>query len=193
MLIAAIEDEAVDEQSAQKVKANVDADSAGDEIAEKPLSGEAEIPNRETDPTRQASASRQQASSGSIPRSMPDIDADVSGSYVSELTYTNKAFGVDEHLYFGEPPDLRVELQQIGNQVLGLIEGSRSGRIKGTLRGNEILFAFNLVDPDGNTNQGKGSWFVARNGEKMIGKWSLVNGSDGSAYLEGNWKLTRLD
>lgn len=193
LLNAAIEDEAADEQSAQKMKANLDADPAGDEIAQKLISAEAEIPNPEEDPARQASAAGQQASSGSIPRPMPDIDADISGSYVSELTYTNKAFGVDEHWYFGEPPELRVEMQQIGNQVLGLVEGSRSGRIKGTLRGNEILFAFNLVDPDGNTNQGKGSWFVARNGEKMIGKWSLVNASDGSEYLEGNWKLTRLE
>ena len=123
----------------------------------------------------------------------PEPAIDFSGVYASDLTVTRNEFSVDEDWYFGEVKELRVKFERNGDGFIGFVEGSREGRIEGTIRGNEISFRFYLVDPGGNLNQGNGIWFVARDGNKMIGQWSLVNASDGSTFLEGDWKLTKFE
>ena len=192
-LLTASKSATVNEQPAHKEKLEIDADSANDEMAEKPVTSQPPTQNKDNELTHQASEVKQQTPTDSALQSKPGITANLSGSYASELTYTKNELGVDEHWYFGEAPDLKVKLQQVGNEILGFVEGNRKGRIEGKLKGNEINFAFNVVDPAGNTNQGQGIWFVARDGKKMIGNWSLVNVSDGSVFLEGDWKLIKLE
>ncbi len=193
LLSSAIEAAAVSEQPAHKEELKIDAGLAKTVTTVRPVTSHPATPNKDSKPIHQTSEIRQQTPTDSALQSRPGITVNLTGSYASELTYTKNEFGVDEHWYFGEPPNLTVELQQISNKILGSVDGNRTGRIEGKLKGNEINFAFNVVDPAGNTNQGKGIWFVARDGKKMIGKWFLVNASDGSTFLEGDWKLTRLE
>ena len=180
------------EQPVHKAEIEVDTDSAPAETTEQPVANQPPVPIAANGPIHQTSEVRQSSLNRSAPLPKPAPTVNLSGSYSSEVTYTKNELGVDEHSYFGELPKLQVNLQQVGIEIAGSFEGSRTGRIKGTLNGNEINFAFNLIDSAGNTHQGKGTWFVARNGEKMIGRWSLVNASDGSAFLEGDWKLSKL-
>jgi serine/threonine protein kinase len=175
-----------------KVEIKVATDLAHGEITEKPVAEQLSVSIETNEQIHQVSEVKQSSLSLSVPQPKPGITVNLSGSYFSEVTYTRNDFGVDYHSYFGESPNLQVTLRQVGNEITGSIEGSRTGRIKGTLNGNEINFAFDLIDTAGSTNKGKGTWFVARDGEKFIGRWSSVNASDGSAFFEGDWKLTRL-
>ena len=175
-----------------KVEIKVATDLAHGEITEKPVAEQLSVSIETNEQIHQTSEVKQSSLSPPVPQPKPGITVNLSGSYFSEVTYTRNDFGVDYHSYFGESPNLQVKLLQVGNEITGSIEGSRTGRIKGTLNGNEINFAFDLIDTAGSTNKGKGTWFVARDGEKFIGRWSSVNASDGSAFFEGDWKLTRL-
>ena len=178
------------EQPVHKAEIEVDTDSAHAETIEQPVVTEQPVAANE--PVHQTSEVRLSSQNRSAPRPKPAPTVNLSGTYSSAVTYTKNELGVDEHSYFGELPKLQVNLQQVGIEIAGSFEGSRNGRIKGTLNGYEINFAFNLIDSAGNTHQGKGTWFVARDGEKMIGRWALVNASDGSEFLEGDWKLSKL-
>lgn len=122
-----------------------------------------------------------------------DGGVNLSGGYSSELSYNRNDSEFEASWFLGEQAGLRIQFEHGGKQIAGLIEGSREGRIEGRLNGNEILFSFYVIDPGGNTHQGNGSWFVSRDGKKMIGRWALVKASDGSAFIEGDWKLTRLE
>jgi len=175
-----------------KVEKDVDTDTAQDEKIENPVASQPLAPIETNEQIQPAAEIEPPLPTLPAPQPEPGITVNLSGSYFSEVSYFNNESGVDEHSFFGKLPNLQVKLLQIGNEITGSIEGSRNGKIKGTLNGNEINFVFNLIDTAGNTRQGKGTWFVARDGEKIIGRWSLVNPSDGSVFLEGDWKLTRL-
>ncbi|MDC1287416.1 serine/threonine protein kinase [Gammaproteobacteria bacterium] len=123
----------------------------------------------------------------------PEASVDINGFYGSEITFSEYYPNINGHWYFGEAQELQVKIEQRGDDVLGFIAGIRKGRIEGSYSGNEVNFRFNIVDPDGNTNQGSGVWFVASDGNKMIGKWILVDQNDGSTFLEGGWRLTRFE
>jgi serine/threonine protein kinase len=193
LLSAAIEAATVNKQPAHKEELKVDTVPANDEMNEKPVTSHPVTLSKVDKPNNQASGVKQPEPTDSATQPKPSVTINLSGTYASELTYTKIKSGVDEHWYFGEPPNLKVNLQQVDNEIIGFIEGNRKGRLEGKLKGNEIDFVFNLVDPAGNTNQGKGTWFVAGDGKKMIGIWALVNVSDGSTFLEGNWKLTKIE
>ncbi|MEM7561948.1 MAG: protein kinase [Pseudomonadota bacterium] len=120
------------------------------------------------------------------------ISVNLAGWYSSEIDVTRNDLKVNPNWYFGEVQNLQIQLEHQQAEILGFIDGSREGRIEGNLSGNEINFRFYVIDPSGNTNQGRGIWFVAQDGLKMIGKWSLVNPADGEVFLEGNWQLSRL-
>ncbi len=117
--------------------------------------------------------------------------ANINGRFSSLITYTGNNAGIDGYRYFGEPDNIRITIEQRRSDVIGFIEGERSGRIEGTYSGNEVNFRFNIVDTEGNLNQGVGVWFVSRDGQKMVGKWFLVDQDSGSNFLEGDWQLTR--
>ncbi len=180
------------EQPVHKAEIEIDTDSAHAETAEQAVAHQPPAPITANELVHQTSEVRQSSLNRPAPPPKLGPTANLSGSYSSELTYTKIEPGVDEHAYFGGLSNLKVNLHQVGIEIVGSFEGSHNGRIKGTLEGNEINFAFNLIDSDGNTHQGKGIWFVARDGEKMIGRWALVNASDGTAFLEGDWRLSKL-
>ncbi len=117
----------------------------------------------------------------------------INGYYGSEITYTKNDSDIDGQWYFSEAQDIHVKIEQRGNDVLGFIKGAREGRIEGSYLGNEVNFRFYIVDPEGNKNHGKGVWFVAREGKKMIGKWFLFHRQDHTPFLEGNWVLKRSE
>lgn len=192
-LNAAIEAATVREQRVHEEELKVDAGTANDEMAEKEITSKPATLDKENELTYQAPEVQQQTPTVSAPQSKPGVTVNLTGTYASELTFTKNELGMDKDWYFGELPNLQIKLQQVGNEILGFIEGNREGRIEGKLNGNEINFAFSVVDPVGNSNQGNGTWFVARDGKKLIGKWYLVNDSDHSAFLEGDWKLTKLE
>jgi len=126
-------------------------------------------------------------------KSRLETGVSINGFYGSEITYTKNDPGIDVQWYFGEAQDIQVKIEQHGNDVLGFIKGAREGRIEGSYSGNEVNFRFYIVDPEGNKNHGKGVWFVAREGKKMIGKWFLLDRQDRTPFLEGNWILKRSE
>ena len=129
-----------------------------------------------------------------IPKPEPrSIVYHLTAAYASELSITRNPFSVNPEWYFGEPPGFRVRVEQTGNAILGYMEGNREGRIEGTVSGNEINFQFYIVDPSDRSYPGSGIWFISDDSNRLIGKWSLVNPSDGSTLLEGDWRLTKLE
>jgi len=180
------------ERAGPEAEKEVDIDSAPAETIQQPETSQPPAPIAVTEPAHGTSEVEQSSLIRPSAKPKPGPTANLSGSYSSEVTYTKNQSGVDERSHFGGLSNLQVNLQQNGIEIAGSFEDSPGSRIKGRLNGNEINFAFNLIDSDGNTHQGKGVWFVARDGEKMIGRWALVNASDGSAFLEGDWRLSKL-
>jgi len=117
---------------------------------------------------------------------------DISGTYTSEVTYddTSPGLGVDPRWYFGNRPDIEINIEQNADKITATMKGDRSGKIEGTIQGNEISFEFSHDVPGGVAKFGSGTWTLGQDQAILGGTWAIKNQGETAT---GKWNLTKLD
>ena len=133
-------------------------------------------------------AKKEQSTSVIPSEELPNIN--ISGTYNSEITYTESTAKKSRRWYFGTYPDIQVRIGQNGDLVIAEMEGDRSGHIKGTLEGNTVTFEFDLKVPGGSAKFGTGQWLLNTDQTTLKGTWEIRHSGK---LNEGNWNLTKVD
>ena len=120
---------------------------------------------------------------------------DISGTYTSEITHKD-TWGYAQQLprhYFGKNSNIVVNIKQNGNIITGTMSGHSTGVIEGVIKGNEIIFDWEMKPRrSGGIKFGKGIWVVSGDQVTLNGTWK--SGSSASnAQPNGIWNLTKIE
>jgi hypothetical protein len=120
---------------------------------------------------------------------------DISGTYTSEITHKD-TYGYAQQLprhYFGKNSNIVVNIKQNGNIITGTMSGHSTGVIEGVIKGNEIIFDWEMKPRrSGGVKFGKGIWVVSGDQVTLNGTWK--SGSSASiAQPNGIWNLTKIE
>jgi predicted secreted protein len=119
-----------------------------------------------------------------------NFTGDFSGTYKSEIIYTEISKNVTKLSFFGNHPEILVKIEQAESKIKGILVGGRTGEIKGTVDGNKIEFDFTVQPPGGSLKEGNGVWVLDDASGVVSGKWEIDYGAYHSA---GKWNLIKIE